>query len=136
MHPLGKSPVITVQGPEGPPVVIAETGAIVEYLIDHFGPQLIPTRYPAGKEGQPGAETEEWLRYRHFMHYAEGSIMPFLVFTLVIERRFYSQTICLTPANTIRNQRTNGALDRPTNLKSDRQWNRSSLSDAKLDYPL
>ena len=90
VHPLGKSPVITIQGPDGPPRVIAETGLIVEYLIEHFGTQLIPTRYPAGKEGQPGAETEEWMRYRYYMHYAEGSIMPFLVMTLVFGRKYHT----------------------------------------------
>jgi glutathione S-transferase len=90
IHPLGKSPVITVQGPDGPPLVIAETGAIVEYLLEHFGTQLIPTRYPVGKEAQPGAETEEWMRYRYYMHYAEGSIMPFLVMTLVIGRKSHT----------------------------------------------
>jgi len=83
VHPLGKSPVISVQGPEGPPRVIAETGLIVEYLIDHFGKGMEPMRYPPGKEGQVGGETEEWLRNRYFMHYAEGTLMPFLVMTLV-----------------------------------------------------
>jgi hypothetical protein len=65
IHPLGKSPVIGVQAPGAEkPVIIAESGAIVEYLCEHFGRSLIPQRYPEGKDGVIGAETEEWLRYR------------------------------------------------------------------------
>jgi len=87
IHPLGKSPVISVQGPNGAkPVVIAESAAIVEYLIDHFGKSLIPTRYPPGQEGQLGAETEEWIRWRYYMHYAEGSLMALLMVCLFIDR--------------------------------------------------
>lgn len=68
VHPLGKSPVIT----DGPRTV-AETGAIVEYLVGEFGQgRLIP---PAG--------TEERLRYTYWLHFAEGSAMPPLVMTLL-----------------------------------------------------
>ncbi|KAL8671919.1 MAG: hypothetical protein Q9168_003594 [Polycauliona sp. 1 TL-2023] len=85
IHPLGKSPLISVQA-EGAaePLVLAESGLIMEYLIDHFGPHLAPTRYQAGKEGQVQGETEEWLRYRYFMHYAEGTLMPYLVIALLL----------------------------------------------------
>ncbi|KAL4934084.1 glutathione S-transferase [Aspergillus undulatus] len=91
IHPLGKSPVISVQGPgtsdsNSKPIVIAESGMIVEYICDHFGGErLIPTRYKPGQEGKVGGESEEWLRYRYYMHFAEGSLMPFLVFKLVTE---------------------------------------------------
>ena len=68
VHPLGKSPVIT-DGAH----TIAETGAIVDYLIATYGDgRLIP---PAG--------TEERLRYTYWLHFAEGSAMPPLVMTLV-----------------------------------------------------
>ncbi len=68
VHPLGKSPVIT-DGAH----TIAETGAIVEYLIGTYGDgRMIP---PAG--------TEDRLRYSYWMHFAEGSAMPPLVMTLV-----------------------------------------------------
>ncbi|KAJ5157953.1 uncharacterized protein N7500_007604 [Penicillium coprophilum] len=87
VHPLGKSPLITIQVPGATkPLVLAESGAIVEYLCDHFGsvrPTLVPQRYIAGNEDKVGGETEEWMRYRYFMHYVEGSLMPFLVMTLV-----------------------------------------------------
>ncbi|KAL8901185.1 MAG: hypothetical protein Q9207_005331 [Kuettlingeria erythrocarpa] len=80
IHPLGKSPLLSIQA-EGAaePLVLAESGVITEYLIDHFGPSLAPKRWLEGKENQVQGETEEWLRYRYFMHYAEGTLMPYLV---------------------------------------------------------
>ncbi|MBK1681458.1 glutathione S-transferase [Rhodocyclus tenuis] len=71
VHPLGKSPVIT----DGE-LTIAESGAIIEYLVERYGDgQLIPP---------PG--TPERLRYRYWLHYAEGSAMPPLVLKLVFDR--------------------------------------------------
>ncbi|RED15611.1 glutathione S-transferase [Parasphingopyxis lamellibrachiae] len=70
IHPLGKSPVISVDDR-----VVIETGAIVEYLVATAGEIL----------GAP-AHIEESLRYRQFLHYAEGSMMPPLLTILVINR--------------------------------------------------
>jgi len=61
VHPLGKSPVIEDRDADGQTRVIAETGAIIEYLVEKSG----------GKLGAP-AGREEALRYRHFLHYAEA----------------------------------------------------------------
>ncbi|SEK61643.1 glutathione S-transferase [Roseateles sp. YR242] len=71
VHPLGKSPVIT----DGE-LVIAESGAILEYLVDRYG------------EGRfkPAPGTPDALRYRYWMHYAEGSAMPPLLLKLVFDR--------------------------------------------------
>lgn len=65
VHPLGKSPVIGIT-PAGSDkeIIIAESEMIVEYLCEHFGKHLIPKRYPEGKEGVLGAETDDWMRYR------------------------------------------------------------------------
>jgi glutathione S-transferase len=71
VHPLGKSPVITDGG-----VTVAESGAIVEYLVDRYGSgRLIP----------PGG-TPERLRYTYWLHYAEGSAMPPLLLKLIFDR--------------------------------------------------
>ena len=68
VHPLGKSPVITDDGK-----TIAETGAIVEYILGRYGNgRLIPP-----------ADTDERLRYTYWLHFAEGSAMPPLVMTLL-----------------------------------------------------
>ncbi len=78
VHPLGKSPIIEDPGSEsgtGDGRVIAETGAIVDYLVEREGGRLGP---PADVEGT--------LRYRHFLHYAEGSMMPPLLAMLIVRR--------------------------------------------------
>ncbi len=68
VHPLGKSPVVEEDGR-----VIAESGAIMEYLVDRYG----------GETLRPPAGTDERLRYTYWMHYAEGSAMPLLVMKLI-----------------------------------------------------
>ncbi len=70
VHPLGKSPVIEDEGR-----VVAETGAIVEYLVEKAGGKL-----------RPAGHRDVMLRYRHFLHYAEGSMMPPLLALLVVGR--------------------------------------------------
>lgn len=85
IHPLGKSPVITVEtAASEKPLVIAESAAIVEYLCDYYGKWLVPNRYREGKENEIGGEREQWLRHRFYMHYAEGSIMPLMLMALIV----------------------------------------------------
>ncbi|CAK7208626.1 bifunctional glutathione transferase/peroxidase [Sporothrix bragantina] len=91
IHPLGKSPVITVipppsgTGAKAEPIVLAESGFISEYICEHWGRNspLVPKKWKDGQEGAVGGETAAWLRYQYLMYYAEGSLMPFLVFFLV-----------------------------------------------------
>ena len=95
IHPLGKSPVVTVEVPgSGSPLVLAESAAIVEYFCDHYdkGGSLVPVRYRAGKNGQVGGETESWVRHRMLMHYAEGSLMPLMLLSLIVGSEY---TLCL-----------------------------------------
>ena len=72
VHPLGKSPVI--EDTDGGNV-IAETGAIVEYLVEKAD----------GRLGAP-AHRDSALRYRFWLHYAEGSLMPPLLLKLVLSK--------------------------------------------------
>jgi glutathione S-transferase len=71
IHPLGKSPVITDDGQ-----TIAETGAIIEYVLGRYG------------EGRlsPARGTADYLRYTYWLHYAEGSAMPLLLLKLVFSQ--------------------------------------------------
>jgi glutathione S-transferase len=71
VHPLGKSPVIT----DGA-LTIAESGAIIEYLVDKYG----------GGQFAPPLGMPEHLRYIYWLHYAEGSAMPPLLMNLVFNR--------------------------------------------------
>lgn len=94
VHPLGKSPLVTVTAPSlEKPIVLAESAAICEYLCDHFAPHLIPTRYREGFEGKVGGETEQWLRYRFYMHYAEGSLMSLLTVAMIMDSKFLPCTV-------------------------------------------
>ena len=71
IHPLGKSPVIT----DGA-LTIAESGAVIEYLIERYGQgRLIPA-----------AGTAERLRYTYWLHFAEGSAMPPLLLKLIFDK--------------------------------------------------
>lgn len=86
VHALGKSPIIQVTPPgSGESVTIAESAFISEYLLDHFsnGSTLLPKRYKEGQENKVAGETEEWLRFRYYMHYAEGSLMSLMLLGLV-----------------------------------------------------
>jgi glutathione S-transferase len=71
VHPLGKSPVVTDDGQ-----TLAESGAIIEYLLDKYGQGRFA----------PAAGTPERLRFTYWMHYAEGSAMPPLLLKLVALR--------------------------------------------------
>lgn len=71
VHPLGKSPVIT----DGD-LTVAESGAIVEYLIERYGIGRL----------QPTPGTPAYLRYRYWLHYAEGSAMSPLLLKLVFDK--------------------------------------------------
>jgi len=69
-HPLGKSPVIEDGGR-----TFVETGLIVEYLVQRYRSDLAP---PSG--------SDSYWRYKYWLHYAEGSLMPPLLLKLVINR--------------------------------------------------
>lgn len=71
IHPLGKSPVIT----DGD-VTMAESGAIIEYLLERYGQGRL----------QPEPGTPEHWRFRYWLHYAEGSAMFPLLLKLVFSR--------------------------------------------------
>ena len=71
VHPLGKSPVVTDDG-----VTVAESGAILEFVLDKYGAGLL--RPPAG--------TEARRRFTYWLHFAEGSAMPPLLLKLIFDR--------------------------------------------------
>ncbi len=70
IHPLGKSPVISDNG-----VVIAESGAITEYLIKKYGKEIFKN-----------AKADDELKCSYWSHYAEGSLMPPLLLHLIFGR--------------------------------------------------
>ncbi|MBR0554973.1 glutathione S-transferase [Ciceribacter sp. L1K23] len=82
VHPLGKSPMIEDDGR-----IIAESGAIIEYLVQTYGGDALRPR--------PG--TDEALRYTYWLHYAEGSAMPLLVMKLIFSKLPGQMPLLLRP---------------------------------------
>jgi glutathione S-transferase len=70
IHPLGKSPVITDDGR-----VIIESGAIIDYIVRHYGQKL-----------QPSITSKDYDDYQQWLHYAEGSAMLPLLLKLYVSR--------------------------------------------------
>lgn len=71
VHPLGRSPVVEVDG-----VKLVESGAVIEELIDRIGDGRL----------RPEPGTDAHRRYRLFLHFAEGSLMPPLFVSLLTAR--------------------------------------------------
>ncbi|WGT63195.1 glutathione S-transferase family protein [Variovorax paradoxus] len=72
VHPLGKSPVVTTD--DG--LTLAESGAIIETVIERYGNGRLA----------PAAGTPEALRYRYWLHFAEGTAMSPLLLKLVFDK--------------------------------------------------
>jgi len=71
IHPLGKSPVMTNDN-----ITVAESGAIIEYLVGKYGNGLLAVN-----------NDEDQLRaYQYWLHFAEGSLMPPLLLKLVFDK--------------------------------------------------
>jgi glutathione S-transferase len=83
VHPLGKSPVI-----EDGALKIAETGAIIEYLLE---------TYDSAGRLQPPAGSEARRQQTYWLHYAEGSAMPLLLLKLVFMRMASGVPFILRP---------------------------------------
>ena len=73
VHPLGKSPVITDDG-SGEQILIAESGAIIEYLMQSYGKKSSLITPETGSD------------YRYWLHFSEGSLMPPLLLRLIFDR--------------------------------------------------
>ena len=71
IHPLGKSPVV-----DDGQSRLAETGAIVEYLLEAYG----------GSALRPAPGTPEGRRFTYWLHYAEGSAMTPLLLKLIFSQ--------------------------------------------------
>ena len=134
IHPLGKSPIIA----DGE-TIVAESGAIIEYLVDKFGDgRLTPA------DGSP-----DKLAYTYFLHYAEGTFMPLMVISLIMARieaapvPFFLKPVTRGIANKVRE----GYLDESVrrNLAfleatlASRRWfagDEFSAADVQMSFPV
>ncbi len=132
IHPLGKSPVVTDEG-----LTIAESGAIIEYLIECYG---------AGRLA-PATGTAEHLRYRYWMHYAEGTMMPLLVMSLIFNRVEQAPLLIRPIAKAISRQVKSAYLGPNLTANLDyleaelgqHEWfagNEFSAADIQMSFPL
>ncbi len=71
VHPLGKAPIVTDDE-----ITLAESGAIIEYLVD---------KYDNGKL-KPADGDRQKRAYTYWLHYAEGSLMPLMLTSLIVAR--------------------------------------------------
>ncbi|HEY6917066.1 MAG TPA: glutathione S-transferase C-terminal domain-containing protein, partial [Allosphingosinicella sp.] len=104
--------------------IVAETGAIVEYLVEKAG----------GKLGAPG-NREGVLRYRQFLHYAEGSMMPPLFALLVVNRL----GLLGRPARAPIQRMLDVHLDWLESELADRDWfagDSFTAADVMMSFPL
>ena len=119
VHPLGKSPVIEDDGR-----TFAETGLIVEYLVERYGPELAPPR-----------DSDLYWRYRYWLHYAEGSAMPPLLLKLIVDRL----GLLAFPARKFVNSQVKLHLDYMEAELGNAPWfvgERLSAADIMLSFPL
>ena len=134
IHPLGKSPVIVDGGD-----TVAESGAILEYLVEKYGKgKLAPAR-----------GTAAFNEYRYFLHYAEGSLMPFLLLKLIFTRvktakmPFFVKPIARKIADTVSGQFVTPNLSRHLKFIDDHlakhAWfagDELSAADVQMSYPM
>ncbi|MES2259870.1 MAG: glutathione S-transferase [Pseudomonadota bacterium] len=134
IHPLGKSPVV-VDGA----VTVAESGAILEYLVERYGDgRLVPEAGSADKR-----------RWTYFMHYAEGSAMSPLLMKLVFDRvetspaPFFVKPIMKAIAHKVKSTYVQPQIDQHLDyLESEldkRQWfagRQFSAADVQMSFPL
>lgn len=117
IHPLGKAPVIVDDG-----VTVAESGAIIEYLVH---------TYDEGGRLHPSDGTPEWRSYTYWMHYAEGTLMPLMIISLILSRietspmPFFVKPIAKGIAGKVRA----GYLD--ANVKTNLEFLENTLRDSK-----
>jgi glutathione S-transferase len=134
IHPLGKSPVIEDGGQ-----TLAESGAIVEYLAERYG---------AGRF-VPAAGTPERLRYRYWMHFAEGTAQPPLLLKLLFDRvetgpmPFFVRPVARSIAQRVKSTYIQPNIDRNLDFMegelAQREWFAGaefSAADVQMSFPL
>lgn len=116
LHPLGKAPILT-DGDN----VLAESGAIIEYLMDTYDDGRL----------RPAAGSKSRQTFTYWMHYAEGSFMPFMILSLIINRietakmPFFVKPIARGITSKVRD----GYLD--ANVKRNLEFSESSLASSQ-----
>ncbi len=133
IHPLGKAPILTDGN-----LTLIESGAIIDYLAETY----------AGAEFRPAALTPDYIRYREWLHFAEGSAMPPLMLKLIFDRMetdapFFIRPIAKAIAKSVKSSfilpNLNGMLDYCEQHLAKHEWfagDRFSAADIQMSLPL
>lgn len=136
VHPLGKSPIVTDDD-----LVLAESAAIIGYLVDRYGNEEA--------DFKPKPDSKEAIRYKYWMHYAEGSLMPLLLVKLIFNRvenspapffiRPILKGVSKKVGNTFTNPQLKLHLDYMESELRKHQWfagERFTAADIQMSFPL
>ena len=113
IHPLGKSPVITDDSSREQ-ILIAESGAIIEYLVQTYGKNSSLLT--------PNTGSQQERDYRYWLHFSEGSLMPPLLLKFIFERikkakvPFFVKPITKAVADKVLSEFVNPNIKRLLNL--------------------
>lgn len=77
IHTLGKSPLIEIDGK-----IIAESGAIVEFLIEQYAPNRL----------RPALNSPEYAEYLQWIHFSESSLMLPILMELFVNKEGIQET--------------------------------------------
>ncbi len=94
VHPLGKAPILIDNG-----FTLIESGAIIDYLLNRYDNRGL----------RPPVCSEDYLRFSQWMHFAEGSLMPPALLTLVLNKMANARVPFF--ARSIVKKTVNGTLD-------------------------
>lgn len=120
LHPLGKLPIVEMDGQ-----VLAETGLIIEYILAAHAPHLAPA----------ATDAQAHWRYRYWMHYAEGSLMPQLLLKLIAGK----MGILALPIRGMVNEQVKLHLDYVEKEAGRSPWlagDQFSAADIMMSFPL
>jgi glutathione S-transferase len=133
LHPLGKAPVVTIDEE-----VLAESGAVIETLLERFGDGALQPTEPASRRD-----------YRYWMHYAEGSLMTPLLVRLIFAKvrsaplPFFIKPIAKAIAGKVDKSYTNPEIDRHLGFVegwlAEHEWfagDAFSAADIQMSYPV
>ena len=134
LHPLGKAPIVTDDA-----ITLAESGAIVEYLVD---------KYDSG-ELKPEDGSAQKRAYTYWLHYAEGSLMPLMLTSLIVNRiesapmPFFAKPIAKGIAGKVRQgyldpnvKRNLAFLEATLNQSSWFCGDRMTAADIQMSFPV
>ena len=138
IHPLGKSPVITDDS-AGERVVVAESGAIIEYLLETYGKGRL----------RPSRDCKEGRNFTYWLHFAEGSLMPPLLIKFIFSKLSEPPTpIFLRPVGKafaagigrlLLNPQLKASFDFMESTLSKHKWfagEEFSAADIQMSYPV